>query len=100
MTILSDDRDMLSSANLVFSFLGIEINFRSVFEVLRASKASIGTQKVFLSNSLGVEILNTKIPSKDNLLQTLEGLAKKGQVGFHPSYSNRDVNIKKLLRNQ
>lgn len=97
VTILSDDRDLLTSGHLICSYRGKKVHFVSTYELL---------MKMEWTDMAECYLDHFDIPSEqilsDNLNSTqlesnLNLLIKKARLGFHPSLRNRSVSILSLI---
>ena len=97
VTVLADDRDLLSSAHLICSYTGKKVNFLSTYEVLIKMEL-IHLIKPHLNNyDLTPELIPTDALDRNQLELNLNQLARKARLGFHPSLRKRSISVTDLI---
>lgn len=88
--IVANDRDLLTSGNLLSSFFSLSIGFFSCFELLQfiESDQNLSTYCKKHKVSAGLEKIYDKWPKKD-LEKELSKLLRLGQLSCHPSPQGR-----------
>ena len=97
--IATDDRDLLGAGHLIVSYLGIRVNIRSIFEILKCADMSDALQKYCPYNEIGQDIsyrAGDKVDAKV-LHEYMGDLARKAKLAVHPSLS-RGAHIKSVIR--